>query len=99
MMNGIAHVSDAIKGGSMNGQQREEWLYAIWPDRLVENHSQIRACFLVELENYQKGIDPDFFENLYQAALYLYIMGDLDDAVRMYDAKKSSFDLQCGMDY
>jgi hypothetical protein len=82
----------------MNGKQREDWLNSIWPDKLVENHEQIRDCFRIELRNYKEAVDSDYLENRYQAALYLYIIGAPEDAVLVYDAKMSDFDLGCAFD-
>ena len=65
----------------------------------MPNHDQIRECFSIELANYKDGVDTNDHENLYQAALYLYVIGDPSDAVRVYDAKMSNFDLGCGIDY
>jgi hypothetical protein len=83
----------------MNGKQREVWLNSIWPDKLVENHERIKDCFKFELRNYREGVDSEYYENLYQSALYLYIIADPEDAVLLYDVKMSNFDLGCGMDY
>ncbi|WDI41263.1 hypothetical protein [Bremerella sp. P1] len=83
----------------MSGKQREEWLNSIWPDKLTINHSKVRECFSIESANYRQGIDSDYYENLYQSALYLFVIGDPEDAVLIFDAKMSNFDLGCGMDY
>ncbi|MBN1349729.1 hypothetical protein JXJ21_09990 [candidate division KSB1 bacterium] len=81
------------------GEERAEWLNSLWPDKLEVNRDQIRQCFAVELANYQAGVDLDHYENLYQAALYLHVLGEPGDAILIYDAKMSSFDLHFGMDY
>jgi hypothetical protein len=83
----------------MDGSQREKWLNSIWPNGLINNHEQILEVFRIETENYRNGIDSDYYENVYQTALYLYVIGDVRDSVLIYDAKNSSFDLSCGIDF
>ena len=43
--------------------------------------------------------DPDdYFENINLCATLLYIIGDLNDVLAMWSAKRSNFDLGCGFD-
>jgi hypothetical protein len=82
---------------------RGEILDGIRPTReaALENHELLRRIFERELEfRLSNEPDPeDRFEQIYQCALLLYLIGDVSDASQMWKAKGSGdMDLGIGFD-
>lgn len=59
----------------------------------------IRDLFLREVQyRADESNDGEYFENLYWAALFLYQLGDFNDVIPMWNAKRTNMDTGVGFD-
>ncbi len=77
---------------------REYILRNIKPDDAKNHHDLLRKIFRLEMEYRENDEELDYFENLYQCALLLYLIGDLNDVEIMWEAKHINMDTGCGFD-
>ena len=86
-----------------DGGARKKLLETIPPDRVtVRAHHRLlldvsrREMASRREEGYH--LEGDLFENLYQCALLLYLVGDPADVALMWEAKHINMDTGCGFD-
>jgi hypothetical protein len=79
---------------------RKARLLAIAPTRDSARRSHALLLKLLGREREYRSGDgaQEYFENLYWCAFLLYLVGDVRDAVALWDAKETNFDTHVGFD-
>ncbi|MFI0446639.1 hypothetical protein [Actinomadura sp. 6N118] len=62
------------------------------------HHALLRDIFQAEIQHRRDTGGDEFFENLYQCAFLLYLIGDPSDVPMMWQAKHLDFDTSIGFD-
>lgn len=92
-------LSEDLKSQLKNDKFRSELYKVILLKDVFSFHSLLQILFDFELSyRLDETHDGEFFENIYHCAFLLFKIGDLQDVIPMWKAKRSDFDLGCGFD-